>query len=185
LGLEYAVSTLERDRTAKFGLELEAGVGDQQYARALLRTDLLRPLGPGGALLRIEAGGGTAHLPAYRSFAIGGWGTLLGEPFRAFGGRRYALAHLEYGFKAPFPALPLGAFVSTGREITVAPFIAAGWADGGIPGVPWRPAPEIRPVAGVALEWFHRLVRVETGVSLRTGQVGVSVDVNREWWDIL
>jgi hypothetical protein len=37
----------------------------------------------------------------------------------------------------------------------------------------------------VAVEWFHRLIRVETGVSLLTGQVGITVDVDREWWEIL
>ena len=128
---------------------------------------------------------GSAELPRYRSFAIGGWGTLLGEPFRAYGGRRYALGQLEYALPIPFPALPLGSFVSTGNRATLAPFVAAGWAGEGVAGVPWRPSGGIRPVAGVALEWFHGLIRVAGGMALRTGHVGVSVDLSREWWDIL
>ena len=185
LGLDYAAARLDRDAAASFSLGLEGGSGEVDYGRATMAASLLEPLGVGAVLLRVEGGAGTSELPAYRSFAIGGWGTLLGEPFRAFGGRRYALAQLEYRLDAPFPALPLGAFVSTGRRITVAPFVAVGWAGGRIDGLPWQPSREARPVAGVALEWLHRLIRIETGVSLRTGHFGVTVDVNREWWGVL
>jgi hypothetical protein len=95
------------------------------------------------------------------------------------------LASLEYRVELPFAALPLGPFVSTGRRLTVAPFLAAGWAGGGLAGLPWRPSGEVRPVAGVAIEWFHRLIRIEGGVSLRTGQVGISIDLARAWWEVL
>jgi hypothetical protein len=37
----------------------------------------------------------------------------------------------------------------------------------------------------VALEWFMRLLRVETGVGLRDGRVGITVDINRDWWGVL
>ncbi len=30
-----------------------------------------------------------------------------------------------------------------------------------------------------------RLIRVEAGVGLRDGGLGLSVDVNRDWWGIL
>ncbi len=77
-------------------------------------------------LSRLYLGAGTARLPAYRSFVLGGRGTLLGEPFRAYGGRDAALAHLEWRFEVPFPAISMGSFASTGRRLTVAPFLAAG-----------------------------------------------------------
>ena len=185
LGLDYTAARLDRDAAATVSLALEGGTGSRDYARATLTASLLEPIGAGAVLLRAEGGAGTSELPAYRSFAIGGWGTLLGEPFRAFGGRRYGLAQLEYRIDAPFPALPLGAFVSTGSRITVAPFLALGWTGGRIDGLPWQPSREVRPVAGVALEWLHRLIRIETGASLRTGHFGVTVDVNREWWGVL
>jgi hypothetical protein len=94
-------------------------------------------------------------------------------------------AALEYRLDAPFPALPLGAFASTGRSITLAPFVATGWAGGPLAGLPWRPSRHPRTVAGLALEWFHHLLRVEAGVSLQTGGVGVTVDFSREWWEVL
>jgi hypothetical protein len=30
-----------------------------------------------------------------------------------------------------------------------------------------------------------RLIRVEAGVALRTGEIGVTVDINRDWWGAL
>ena len=116
---------------------------------------------------------------------MGGRGTLLGEPFRAYGGRSIALIQTELRFEAPFPAIPLGSFASTGKTITVAPFVAAGWTDRPYALLPWSQSDGVRPVAGIALEWFMRLIRIEAGVGLRTGDVGVTVEVHRDWWGIL
>ncbi len=185
LTLTWERGALARPASRLLRLELEGGRGDRDYARATIQGDFTTPAGPGAARLRLSAGAGTVELPGYRSFALGGWGTLLGEPFRAWGGRRSALAALEYRFEVPFPALPLGPFVSTGHRATLAPFLAAGWADGPVSGAPWQPTDGIRPVAGVALEWFQHLLRVDLGVGLRTGTFGISVDVGREWWEVL
>lgn len=184
-GLEYHSASLTGVSAFGFSLSAEGGVGDREYLRGVAALEWLLPAGPGGVRLRAESGIGSRRLPAYRSFAIGGWGTLPGEPFRAWGGRRMALASLEYRVPVPFAALPLGSFVSTGAELTLAPFLSAGWAGGGIAGLPWRASGAIRPVAGLAIEWFHHLIRVEGGVSLRTGKLGVSVDLARAWWEIL
>jgi hypothetical protein len=183
--LGYRAATLGREAETRLLVAAEGGSGAGEYTRVNLTGSWLHPAGPGALLLQVEGGAGSTGLPRYRSFAIGGWGTLPGEGFRALGGRQYALGHLEYRIPVPFPAAPLGSFVSTGNRVTLAPFVAAGWAGRGIAGVPWRPSGEVRPVAGVALEWFHGLIRVEGGASLRTGNLGVSVDLNREWWDIL
>ncbi len=185
IGVEEHRASLGRDRLTGWALQGEGGTGAREYLRLTGRLELLRPAGPGGLLLRLEGGAGTRALPPYRSFAIGGWGTLPGTPFRGEGGRRVALAHLEYQLPVAFPAIPLGSFVSTGRQLIVAPFVAAGTTGGALPGVPWQPTHRIAPVAGLAFEWLQRLIRVEAGMSLRTGRVGVTVDVAREWWGIL
>jgi hypothetical protein len=130
-------------------------------------------------------GAGTEGLPAHRGFAIGGRGTLPGEPFRAYGGKSVALAHLEWRFQAPVPAIRLGSFASTGSSVTLAPFFAAGWADRPFVGLPWADSDGIRPVAGLALEWFMRLLRVEAGLGLRDGRLGITVDVSRDWWQVM
>jgi hypothetical protein len=164
---------------------LEGGEGAGEYLRATAEGRWLGTAGGGQLLSRIYLGVGSERLPAYRSFVLGGRGTLLGEPFRAYGGRSTALAHLEWRFEVPFPAVSLGSFAGTGRHLTVAPFVAAGWADRAIPGFPWKGTDGVRPVAGIAIEWLMRLIRLEAGVGLRNGGVGISVDVNRDWWGIM
>jgi hypothetical protein len=166
-------------------LALEVGEGSSDYARATVEGRWLAPLAGHDLVGRVYLGGGTDHMPPHRSFAIGGRGTLVGEPFRAYGGRSVALAQVEWRFELPAPAVSLGSFASTGHTVTVAPFLAAGAAGRPFDGVPWTDSDGVRPVAGVALEWFMRLIRVEAGVGLRDGHVGVTVDVNRDWWGLL
>ncbi|MFN8653046.1 MAG: hypothetical protein U0133_14175 [Gemmatimonadales bacterium] len=185
VSLRYAWPRLDRGAGTWLDLSVEGGNGAADYLRSRVALQVLVPAGPGTVRLAAEGGAGSVKLPGYRSFAVGGWGTLPGEPYRAWGGRRYGLGRLAYALPLPFPALPLGPFVSTGRTITLVPFLAAGWAGGGQAGLPWRPSGEVRPVAGLGIEWFHGLIRAETGVSLRTGHAGVSVDISPEWWDIL
>ena len=166
-------------------VRIEGGSGPTDYVRAVIEGRILAALGGGQVLARVHGGLGSAGMPAYRSFVLGGRGTLVGEPFRGFGGRRAALAHLEWRIEAPVPAIPLGSFASTGRRMTLAPFVAVGWADRTPDAMPWEPSDGLRPVVGLAAEWFMRLIRVEAGVALRTGEIGVTVDINRDWWGAL
>jgi hypothetical protein len=92
---------------------------------------------------------------------------------------------LELRFTVPVPPFPLGSFASTGRIMTVAPFLAAGASGRPIAGLPWAATDGVRPVVGVALEWFMRLIRVEAGMGLRDGNFGLTVDINRDWWGLL
>ena len=112
------------------------GEGGDAYFRAAAEGRWLTGAGPGRLLTRAYAGAGTRGLPAYRSFALGGRGTLLGEPFRAYGGRSMALAQTEWRLEVPVPALPLGSFASTGRHLILAPFLAAGWSERPLQGLP-------------------------------------------------
>ncbi|HUR93526.1 MAG TPA: hypothetical protein VMY76_03010, partial [Gemmatimonadales bacterium] len=134
---------------------------------------------------RTYLGIGTAGLPPHRSFVLGGRGTLVGEPFRAYGGREVALGQIEWRVEVPVPAISLGSFASTGRTIILAPFVAAGATGRPIAGLPWTETDGLRPVVGVAVEWFMRLIRIEAGVGLRDGGFGLTIDVNRDWWGLL
>ena len=166
-------------------LRLEGGTGPADYARLTLEGRWQTLLAGHQLVTRTFLGTATAGLPVYRSFVLGGRGTLLGEPFRAYGGRDVALGQVEWRFEAPVPAIPLGSFASTGHRLTVAPFFALGAAGRPVGGVPWGSSDGARPVAGVALEWFMRLLRIEAGIGLRTGDFGLTVDVNRDWWGLL
>ena len=185
LELERASGGIAVRRDLEGRLSLEAGDGPRGYGR--VSADGVWRASVGGTELEAQAyiGAGTDEMPAYRSFVLGGRGTLVAEPFRAYGGRTAVLAHLEWRFEAPVPALGLGSFASTGRRMTIAPFLSAGYAGRSLAGLPWGDSDGVRPVAGLALEWFMRLLRVEAGIGLRDGRFGVTIDVNRDWWGLL
>jgi len=166
-------------------LTLEGGTGAAEYVRGALEAMWQIPTASGEVRTRWYVGAGTDEMPAYRSFVFGGRGTLVGEPFRAYGGRTTALGHAEWRFRLPFPAVSLGSFASTGRSLTLAPFVAAGWSDRPLGGTPWEASGGVRPVAGLAVEWFLGLLRLEGGVGLRDGTFGLTLDVSRDWWDVL
>jgi hypothetical protein len=183
LTLERAGLGIATGRDLRGSVQLEAGDGPSGYLRAAAQGVWREDLGGAELLTRVAGGVGSGGMPDYRAFALGGRGTLVGEPFRAWGGRRALLGHAELRFEVPVPAIPLGSFASTGRTLTLAPFVAGGWT--GDRALVGEPTDGIRPVVGIAAEWFMRLVRVEAGVGLRDGDFGVTVDVNREWWGIL
>lgn len=185
LGLRRTVVQQEDRASTGGSLWLEGGAGGSSYLRASALVEARWPLGPTAIRIRAFGGAGSVGMPAWRGFALGGRGTLVGEPFRAWGGREAALASLEWRVPVTIPAIPLGSFASTGHQMTLAPFVAAGWAGGPQSGMPWAPSPGVRPVAGIALEWLMGLVRIGSGWSLRTGSFGVTVDVSPEWWGVL
>jgi hypothetical protein len=174
---------LRRDLQGQLSLEFGQGVGE--YLRASARGTWTGRLGLGELRARLYGGAGTERLPAYRSFVLGGRGTLVGEPFRAYGGREMALAQVEWRLDVPAPAISLGSYASTGRRITLAPFLAAGYAARPYPTLPWSETDGLRPVAGVAVEWLMQIMRIEAGVGLRDGRIGVTFDFNRDWWGLL
>ncbi len=185
LRLEQAGAGLAARRSLRGSLLLEAGDGPTSYVRAAAELRSAVAVGSTELAASLRGGVGSAGLPDYRSFVLGGRGTLLGEPYRAYGGRRMAVAQLEWRIRAPAPALALGSYASTGRTMILAPFLAAGWADRAPARLPWTSSGGVRPVAGLAAEFFMRLIRVEAGVGLRDGGFGLTVDINRDWWGIL
>ncbi len=185
LSLERASGGIAVGSDLQGRLALEVGEGSGEYFRTTAAGRWLANAGGSEILSRIYLGAGTPRLPPHRSFVIGGRGTLPGEPFRAYGGRYVALGHVEWRFDVSAPALRLGSFVSTGRRVTVAPFVAAGYTAEPLSGLPWGSTSGVRPVAGIALELFMSLLRIEAGVAVREGEFGLTVDINRDWWGLL
>jgi len=155
------------------------------YVRAWATGRIQIPVGGTDVVTRGWGGWGSLGLPPHRAFVFGGRGTLVGEPFRAWGGRYTLTGMVEWRVPVPFPAVPLGPFASTGRQLVVAPFVGLGWSGGEIPDMPWQPSMGARPVVGVGVEWFHGLFRVDLGVRLRDPAVSMVVDVRRDLWGIL
>ena len=68
---------------------------------------------------------------------------------------------------------------------TLTPFLAAGVAAGDDARWPWRATGRIEPVAGLRLDLWGPLVRVEAGVALRSGRFGIGLDAHPDWWPVM
>lgn len=181
-GLAYAVGDASGSEAR---LTYDAG-GGVFWHRATLAYQWDQDfLGTTALRLRGYLGATSGGAPAWRTFVLGGRGTLPGEGFREWGGREVSWQHVEWRIPVPFPAIPLGDFANSGRSAVLAPFFATGRADGSVPTVPWTRTTRNRRSAGVALELFYQLIRIEAGASLETGKWGVTFDAGRAWWGLL
>jgi hypothetical protein len=167
--------------TLEGGRRLQSGASN--YARVSGAGHILAPIGGSRILAGAEFGLATAALPPHRAFLLGGRGTLLGDQFREWGGRRLALIHLEWRTQVPFVCLAAGPARTPGT-LTVAPFAAAGWTDDALPLTPWRVTPGTRTTVGFAAEWLG-VFRIEAGYGPQSRRMRVAFDVTRDFWDIL
>lgn len=134
---------LDRDRGLGFDLEGEVGgrEGERGFTRLALELTGRVPAGPGRLEVMARAGLGSEGLPSHRSFVLGGRGTLVGAPFREWGGRRLGWGRVEWRLPVGVPEARLGSLASTGGQAVLAPYVAVGWADRPLPGLPWWPPP--------------------------------------------
>ncbi len=185
----YSLASLTmRRRSEGFAVRRDAAgeatleVGPR-YARLHGAGHVLVPLGSHRLLTRVQVGLGSNELPTQRGFFVGGRGTLLGDEFREWGGRRAALLHLELRTPVPFLRLNAGAARTPGT-ITVTPYVAAGWASKPMALTPWRATSGTRVTLGLGVEWLG-LIRVEAGYGAQSRHVHMAFDVTRDFWDIL
>jgi hypothetical protein len=176
-------SGLERNLT--IGGQVEAGAFDRGYLRVTTEASARVPAGPGALDLNARGGWTSGTAPVWRTFVLGGRGTLPGEPYRAYGGSHMAWAHVEWRFPVRIPTPRVGNWIEAGSTATLAPFAAVGWSDAPEPGLPWGATAGLRPVLGVASELLFNVLRVELGWALREGRVAVLLDASPSWWPIL
>jgi hypothetical protein len=157
----------------------------EHYARLSGSAHLLVPVGAGLSrlLTRLQFGLATRNLPLHHAFVLGGRGTLLGDGFRDWGGRRAALVHVEWRAPVPFIRLSAGPARTPGT-ITLAPYAAWGWTAEPVALAPWRATPGTRVTLGLGAEWLG-LFRLEAGYGVQTRQFHAVFDVARDFWDIL
>jgi hypothetical protein len=174
---------VRRDRF--FDLALEAGRrdGGTTHLRLAGTAHVLAPVGATRVLARVQGGIASRDLPAHRTFVLGGRGTLLGDEFRAWGGRATARLHLEWRVPLPFPSVSFGV-ARTPASITLGPYVAAGWAERPVTGTPWRATPGVRVTAGLGLEWLG-VFRIEAGYGVQSRRARVAFDVTRDFWSVL
>jgi len=175
---------VRRDLHVETMLEAGREDGGDTYVRLSGAGHVLLPVGATRLLIRAQGGGASARLPARRAFVLGGRGTLLGDPFRVWGGRRMGLVHVEWRVPVPFPSLGVGPYARTPRTFTLAPFAAMGWADRPVAGTPWLPTDGARTTLGLGVEWLG-VFRCEAGFGTATHRMGITFDVSRDFWGIL
>jgi len=167
---------------AEFGGRHEDGA---TYLRAFGELRWQAPVSSARLVTRVAGGSSTRNLPLHRSFVLGGRGTLLGESFRGRGGRHMAWLSAELQLGVPVPELRLGSFAGTGSRATLAPNIAMGWVGTANPGFFSGPGTGVDVSAGLGLAVFHNLIRLDFGYGMGARRLGFSVDVAREFWEIL
>jgi hypothetical protein len=175
---------VRRDAAVRIAVEVGRAEGRDPYARLDVSGHVLLAVGGTRVLARVQGGIGGRDLPAHRSFAIGGRGTLVGDGFRQWGGTRAAVVHVEWRLPTRLPALPLGPYARSPGGVTVAPFAAAGWAGGPVAEVPWRPVSGTRLTVGLGLEWLG-LLRFDAGYGVESRRIRFAFDVTRDFWDVL
>lgn len=166
-------------------LATEAGSGTARWGRAEASWRGGTPLGRGRLGAAIEGGVATEEVPGYRGFVLGGRHTLPGLAYRALGGRRMARAEIGWTVPIDVPTPPIPNARGLRLPSTLTPFLAAGVAAGDDARWPWRATGRIEPVAGLRLDLWGPLVRVEAGVALRSGRFGIGLDAHPDWWPVM
>ncbi|MBA2290868.1 MAG: hypothetical protein H0W15_00275, partial [Gemmatimonadales bacterium] len=111
-------------------------------------------------------------------------GTLPGVAHRSLGGRRFAWGEVAWNHPAAIPTPPVPFARRVPLPSTIGVFFAAGVVGGEVGGVPWRATSLVEPVAGLRIDAWGPTIRIDAGVGLRRGTVGVTIDIHPDWWPI-
>jgi hypothetical protein len=102
-------------RFTRLSVGLEAGAYDRGYTRMTFDASGSWPLATGSLRIAARAGVTTGTPPVWRTFVLGGRGTLPGDPYRAWGGRHMALGRLEWRIPMRLPGRGWGSTSTWGR----------------------------------------------------------------------
>ncbi len=185
IGLRRKRAGVAQRRDLALALAAEAGWVDEgsSYLRVVAVGDLVQPAGGTTVRLQVRAGVAGDGLPRHRAFVLGGRGTLLGDDFRGWGGRRALLVHAEWRLPLRLP-IEVGPYEPVAAPFTIAPYLAAGRSDRPIGGTPWVATPEWRTTLGAAVELLG-VFRFEAGLGLQSRRVRFALDVVRDFWPVL
>ncbi|MDQ6635021.1 MAG: hypothetical protein M3Z10_09725, partial [Gemmatimonadota bacterium] len=156
--------------------------------RAFASVTATRPFGrnrldfqaSGGA---VGASGGVA-VPEQEWLYFGGPVSAPGYAFHELATLAGASARVEWRTPIPAPAVSLGRFGKVPGEATLAPFVQATFARPALATDLDHPT-RVYPSAGIALQPFFDLLRIQVARGLRNGRWTFDVDVSRDFWGIL
>ncbi|MEP6618963.1 MAG: hypothetical protein ABJE47_06605 [bacterium] len=154
--------------------------------RAYLSLSAERPFDAGRLVLTASGGavGGTHTVPPQEWLYFGGPVSAPGYAYHELASLAGGTTRVEWRTSVPAPSVSLGRFGRVPGQATLAPFLQATYA---------RPAssvgtahPEgVYPSAGVALQPFFDLLRVQGARGLRNGRWTFNMDITRDFWSIL
>jgi hypothetical protein len=156
--------------------------------RAFASVNATRPFGRNRLAFQLSGGAvgasGGAGIPSQEWLYFGGPTSAPGYAFHELATVAGATTRLEWRTPVPAPAISLGRFGKVPGEATLAPFVQGTFA---------RPAlatdldhsTGVYPSAGVALQPFFDLLRLQVARGFRNGRWVFDVDVSRDFWGIL
>jgi hypothetical protein len=157
-------------------------------ARAFATVTATRPFGANRLALQVSGGAvgasGGADVPPQEWLYFGGPVSAPGYAFHELATLAGATTRLEWRTPIPAPAISLGRFGKVPGEATVAPFLQATYARRALATDLAHPT-GVYPSAGIALQPFFDLLRIQVARGLRNGRWTFDVDVTRDFWPIL
>lgn len=175
-------TAIDRPWHAAIGLPLD----DSPWLRASLFAELERPLGRHRLALRMIAAArsnSTAIAPQDLVY-FGGAVSGPGYHFHELVGRVGISQRVEWRSPVPFVSIPLGRFGRAPAAMTVAPFVHGVYVEGGATDSGIERT-GFHPSAGVGALVLFDLLRFDVARGLRDGRWSFSVDVSRDFWEVL
>jgi hypothetical protein len=156
--------------------------------RAFASVTASRPFGRSRLALQASGGAvgasGGRDVPPQEWLYFGGPVSAPGYTFHELAALAGASTRLEWRTPIPAPSISLGRFGKIPGEATLAPFMQATVARRALATDVDHPT-GVYPSAGVALQPFFDLLRIQLARGLRNGRWTFDVDVSRDFWGIL
>ncbi|HEY2026896.1 MAG TPA: hypothetical protein VGG78_07790 [Gemmatimonadaceae bacterium] len=161
-------------------------IGATSLGRAFASIDVERPIGASRVVVETSGGavGANGDIPPQEWLYFGGPVSAPGYGFHELASPVGATTRVEWRAPIRVPAIPLGRFGKVPGEATLAPFVQGTFIRRALDNDVAHPT-GIYPTAGVALQPFFDLVRLQFARGLRNGRWTFDVDVARQFWDIL
>jgi hypothetical protein len=154
--------------------------------RAFASLSIERPFDSGRLVLFTAGGavGADGPIPAQEWLYFGGPMSAPGYELHELASVAGVTQRVEWRTPIPAPSFSLGRFGRAPGRATLAPFVQATFARRAAETDVLHPT-GIYPSAGVALQPFFDLVRLELARGLRHGTWTINVDLSRDFWGIL
>ena len=154
--------------------------------RAFASMSLERPFDSGRLVLMTAGGavGAGGNVPAQEWLYFGGPVSAPGYVFHELTALAGVTQRVEWRASVPAPSISLGRFGKVPGRATLAPFAQATFARRAAASDVAHPT-GVYPSAGIALQPFFDLLRLEVARGLRHGTWMFNVDVSRDFWGVL